>query len=177
MFVSCISALILLQMLFFQLLFTCKVCSYGELWGKLLNLHCCLSQLESKSTENESVCFTNMQQKVWSGIIFLSDPHRCHHAHIVTSLYLAGSSSTLFWAFFYICCGFHLAALVLDDLQCRSCVFSLHCRHSYTMVPAAESHGIVHHARCSPEDSCHLPGTSFGLCSSNDPSQLQTAGK
>ena len=89
----------------------------------------------------------------------------------------SGSSSALFWSHVRICCGCHLAALVLDDLQCRSCV-SLSFPHTHThthththsqthtaVVPAAESHGEVHHARCSPEGFYHLPSTSFWFVS------------
>ena len=89
---------------------------------------------------------------------------------------LAGSGSTLFWSQCWICCRCHLAALVLDHLQCRSCVFfSLSLTHT-PAVPAAESRGWVQHARCSPEASYHLLSTPFGLCSSDDPSQLRMTG-
>ena len=45
----------------------------------------------------------------------------------------AGSSSALFWSHVWICVGCHLATLVLDDLQCRSCVFlSLTHTHTHT---------------------------------------------
>lgn len=42
----------------------------------------------------------------------------------------AGSGSALFWSHCWICCRRHLAALVLDDLQCRS--FSLPHTHTHT---------------------------------------------
>lgn len=54
------------------------------------------------------------------------------------------------------------------------CLFlSLTHTHTQTCGACCWVTWQVHHAHCSPEASYHLLKTSFGLCSVDDPSQLQ----